>query len=56
LRESDRTEVLVAPTTEVMRNVKETLRNAMLNGTPDQRKALLKELVVGGLVSRVRSV
>ena len=29
-----------------MRNVKETLRDAMLNGTPGQRKALLKELVV----------
>jgi hypothetical protein len=37
---------LVAPTAEVMRNVKETLRDAMLNGTPGQRKALLKELVV----------
>jgi len=46
LRESDRTEVLVAPTAEVMRNVKETLRDAVLNGTPGQRKALLKELVV----------
>ena len=46
LRESDRTEVLAAPTAEVMRNVKETLRDAMLNGTPGQRKALLKELVV----------
>ena len=46
LRESDRTEVPVAPTAEVMRNVKETLRDAMLNGTPGQRKALLKELVV----------
>jgi site-specific DNA recombinase len=46
LRESDRTEVLIAPTAEVMRNVKETLRDAMLNGTPGQRKALLKELVV----------
>ena len=46
LRETDRTEVLVAPTAEVMRNVKETLRDAMLNGTPGQRKALLKELVV----------
>jgi hypothetical protein len=46
LREADRTDVLVAPTTEVMRNVKETLRDAMLNGTPGQRKALLKELVV----------
>jgi hypothetical protein len=38
--------MLVAPTAEVMRNVKETLRDAMLNGTPGQRKALLKELVV----------
>jgi hypothetical protein len=46
LRESDRTEVLVAPTAEVIRNVKETLRDAMLNGTPGQRKALLNELVV----------
>jgi hypothetical protein len=46
LRESNRTEVLVAPTAELMRNVKETLRDAMLNGTPGQRKALLKELVV----------
>ena len=45
-KESDRTEVLVVPTAEVMRNVKETLRDAMLNGTPGQRKALLKELVV----------
>jgi site-specific DNA recombinase len=46
LRQSDRTEVLVAPTAEVMSNFKETLRDAMLNGTPGQRKALLKELVV----------
>jgi hypothetical protein len=38
--------VLVAPTVEVMRNVMETLRDAMLNETPGQRKALLKELVV----------
>ena len=29
-----------------MPNVKETLRDAMLNGTPGQRKAVLKELVV----------
>jgi site-specific DNA recombinase len=46
LRESARTEALVAPTAEVIRHVKETLRDAMLNGTPGQRKALLKELVV----------
>ena len=46
LRESDRTEVLVAPTAEVIRNVEEVLRDAMLNGTPGQWKALLKELVV----------
>src|SRR5439155_11689744 len=46
LRESDRAEVVRMPTAEVMRNVKETLRDAMLNGTPGQRKALLKELVV----------
>jgi hypothetical protein len=38
--------VFVAPTVEVMRNVKEILRDAMLKGTPGQRKALLKELVV----------
>jgi hypothetical protein len=29
-----------------MRNVKEILGDAMLNGTPGRRKALLKELVV----------
>ncbi len=29
-----------------MRNVNETLRDAMLNRTPGQRKALVKELVV----------
>jgi len=46
LREADRTEMPVAPTAEVIRNAKETLRDAMLNGTPGQRKALLKELVV----------
>jgi site-specific DNA recombinase len=46
LRESDVGEVFAAPTAEVMRNVEETLRDAMLNGTPGQRKALLKELVV----------
>ena len=46
LRESDRTEVLVAQSAEVMPNVKEILREAMLDGTPGQRKALLKEPVV----------
>ena len=46
LKESDRKEVLVAPTAQVMRSVKETLRDAMRNGTPGQRKALLEELVV----------
>jgi len=42
VREADRTEVPVAPTAEVMRNVKETLRDAMLNGTPASGKLCSK--------------
>jgi hypothetical protein len=46
LRESERKEVHVAPTAEVMRNPEEAVRDAIRNGMPGQRKALLKELVV----------
>jgi site-specific DNA recombinase len=43
LRDSTRVE---EPSKEAVRNAEETVRDAMLNGTPGQRKALLKELIV----------
>ena len=35
-----------APSKEAIRSAEEAVRDAMLNGTPGQRKALLKELIV----------
>jgi hypothetical protein len=35
-----------APSKEVVRSAEEAVREAMLHGTPGQRKALLKELIV----------
>jgi hypothetical protein len=35
-----------APSKEAMRSAEEAVRDAMLHGTPGQRKALLKELIV----------
>ncbi len=41
-KESERKEVLVAPTAEVMSNAEQAIRDALLNGTPSQRKACSK--------------
>jgi hypothetical protein len=35
-----------APSKEALRSAEEAVRDAMLHGTPGQRKALLKELIV----------
>jgi hypothetical protein len=42
----DSAQNIEAPSNQAVRNAEEALRGAMLNGTPGQRKALLKELVV----------
>ena len=44
LRDSART--VEAPNKETVRNAADAVRDVMLNGTPGQRKALLKELIV----------
>ena len=42
----DSSTVVAAPSKEAVRSAEETVRDAMLHGTPGQRKALLKELIV----------
>jgi hypothetical protein len=42
----DSAQNIEAPSNQAVRDAEEALRDAMLNGTPGQRKALIKELVV----------
>ncbi|TAN31584.1 hypothetical protein EPN29_13095 [bacterium] len=42
----DSTTAVDVPTQEAVRSAEQAVRDAMLNGTPGQRKALLKELIV----------
>ena len=42
----DASTAVEAPSKEAVRSAEEAVRHAMLNGTPGQRKALLKELIV----------
>ncbi|HEV2413347.1 MAG TPA: recombinase family protein [Candidatus Dormibacteraeota bacterium] len=42
----DATTAVQAPSKEAVRSAEEAVRDAMLHGTPGQRKALLKELIV----------
>ncbi len=42
----DSAESVEAPSKKAVRDTEEAVRDAMLNGTPGQRKALLKELIV----------
>ena len=42
----DSAKSIEAPSKKAMRDAEEAVRDAMLNGTPGQRKALLKELIV----------
>ena len=42
----DSTTSIEAPSKEAVRSAEEAVRDAMLHGTPGQRKALLKELIV----------
>ena len=44
LRDSDQN--VEAPSNKAVRDAEAAVRDAMLNGTPGQRKALLKELIV----------
>ena len=52
----DSAQNIEAPSNQAVPDAEEALRDAMLNGTPGQRKALLKELVVEVRVERRDSI